>query len=425
MSTEIHVGDLFLKLSEPVDPVGSDLATDDRVRLTASDRPHTDTLPALVDPAVDHDDGVLGLRRADVSEKHARIAEFLDRNKLDGLVLSRPDSLAWFTAGGELRRDLAGPDGSVALFINKHSRAVLSDNVQSPRVFEEEVAGLGFHLKERPWHEPLETTLSSLVRHKRVLSDRALGDLPDGFEQVRPLRLSLTKLERQRIRELGRTLTLAVEATCRNFDPGETEADVAGHLAHRLLREGVVPVDLRIASDDRLDRYRSPSFKAAPIYHRAIVAATGRRHGLHASVTRIVSFGPVGAEFRHHHSIASMVDATYIYFSRVGEPVSEVFRRARRIFEKNLHPHEWTLDYQGSVTGYLAHEVSLTPDASWSLGPDMAVSWSPSVRSARSEDTIVVDARGGFENVTEAQRWPKLEIVVKGYTLPRPGILER
>ena len=107
------------------------------------------------------------------------------------------------------------------------------------------------------------------------------------------LRQRLTGLERQRLRELGRTLTLAVEATCRNFDRGEREADVAGHLAHRLLREGVVPVDLRVASDDRLARYRQPTFKAAPILKRATIAITGRRFGLCASVTRTVSFGPV------------------------------------------------------------------------------------------------------------------------------------
>jgi hypothetical protein len=36
-----------------------------------------------------------------------------------------------------------------------------------------------------------------------------------------------------------------------------------------------------------------------------------------------------------------------------------------------------------------------------------------------------VDGRGGYEVVTEAQHWPKMEVVVKGYTMIRPGILER
>src|SRR5208282_879360 len=136
-------------------------------------------------------------------------------------------------------------------------------------------------------------------------------------DPLRGLRQRLTSLERQRLRELGRTLTLAVEATCRNFDRGEREADVAGHLAHRLLREGVVPVDLRVASDDRLARFRQPTFKAAPI--------------------------------------------------------PKVFRRAKRIYEKFNAPHEWTLDYQGSLIGYSQRESLLTPDSNLIIQPDMAI----------------------------------------------------
>jgi Xaa-Pro aminopeptidase len=231
-------------------------------------------------------------------------------------------------------------------------------------------------------------------------------------------------LERQRLRELGRTLALAVEATCRNFDRGETEADIAGHLAHRLVREGVVPVDLRVAGDDRLARYRQPTFKAAPIKRRATISVTGRRHGLCAALTRTVSFGPPDRDFTRQHELAAMVDATCIYFSRPGEAVSGVFRRAKRIFEKFERPHEWTLDYLGHAIGYAPQEVLLLPDSPAVLESGTALCWSPSVGAARSEDTVVIDGRG-YEAVTEAQNWPKLEVTVKGFLLTRPGVLER
>ena len=120
-----------------------------------------------------------------------------------------------------------------------------------------------------------------------------------------------------------------------------------------------------------------------------------------------------------------MVDATYIFFSRPGEPVSEIFRRAKRIYEKYQAPHEWMLDYQGFATGFSPCEFPLRPDdATLKIEPDTAIRWSPSVGPTRSEDTIVVDARG-YEVVTEAQRWPKVEVVVKGFGIKRPGILER
>lgn len=317
MSTDIHLNGLILPIPDEADL--PDLA--DRVLFTAGDRPNTDTLPVLLDPAADHLDPLMAIRRADVDEKHQRVGQFLDQAGFDALVLSRADSLAWFTSGGELGQYSMGGDmGAVHLFINRTSRAVICDNVQSARVFEEELAGLGFQLKERPWHEDVLRVVSELCHGKKVATDGGLPDSSNELARLRPLRYSLTKAERQRMRDLGRTLTLAVEATCRNFQPGETEADVAGHLAHRLLREGVVPVDLRVAGDDRLARYRQPGFKSAPIANRATITAVGRRHGLCAAVTRIVSFGPVREEVRAAHALAAMVDATCLYFSRPARP---------------------------------------------------------------------------------------------------------
>jgi Xaa-Pro aminopeptidase len=334
--------------------------------------------------------------------------------------------VAWFTSGGNLGLDLGSEVSTVLLFVNHTSRAVITDNVQSARVFEEEVAGLGFQLKERSWYEEPGRIIAELSHNKRVTTDLGtpLSPWSRELDALRALRRRLTPLERQRLRELGRTLTLAVEATCRNFVQGEKEADVAGHLAHRLIREGVVPIDLRVAGDDRLERYRQHGFKNAPIGNRATITVTGRRFGLCASVSRTVSFGPAEPEFRSRHLLAGMVDATCIYFSRPGEVVAEIFRRARRIYEKFEHPHEWTLDYLGYVPGYAPREVLLCPDSPMVLGNDMALCWSPSIGAARSSDTMVLDSRG-YEIVTEAQNWPKVEVAVKGFVIPRPGILER
>jgi Xaa-Pro aminopeptidase len=399
----------------------------DRVRRTAEDRPPEDSLPPMVDPAADHDPpgGAGDGRRADVEAKHDAIRRFLDRKGYDAVILGRADSIAWFTAGGDLTRDLCSERASAMVFVNRNNRAVLTDNVHSARIFEEEVAGLGFQLKERAWYDAPERLAAELGHNRRVAADFPLAPFADERAALGALRRRLSARERDQLRDLGQTLALAVEATCRNFDAGETEADVAGHLAHRLLREGVVPVDLRVASDDRLARFRQPSFKAAPIRKHATIAVVGRRHGLCAGLTRTVSMGPVDPAFADAHQLAAMVDATCLFFSRPGESVREVFRRARRIYEKFGHPDEWVLDYQGCLTGFAPVEELLVPESDLTLESELAVRWSPSVGAARSEDTIVVDARGGFEVMTDAQVWPKLEIMVKGFPILRPGILER
>jgi len=219
-------------------------------------------------------------------------------------------------------------------------------------------------------------------------------------------------------------LPLAVEAPCRNFVQGENEADVAGHLAHRLFREGVVPVELRVCGDDRLARYRQPTFKSAPIQKVATITVSGRRYGLHATVSRTVSFGPVNKEFRDGHTLAAMVGATSTYFSRPGETVSEVLRRSRRIYEKFGHADEWMLDYVGFLLGYSPREALLTPDSTTILEGGTALCWNAGVGCTRSTDTVVIDARG-YEYVTAPQKWPVIDVSVKGFVIPRPGVLER
>ena len=277
MATELHAAGVITAIPGEIDLSGEF----DPVLVTAADRPPNDTLPAVPDPAADHECSELKRRREDIELKHQRIRDFLNATDQDGVVLGRADSVAWFTSGGDLGQDLTSEYSSVLLFINRNSRAVITDNVQSSRVFEEELAGLGFQLKERPWFDEPFRAVAELCHNKKIATDLGSNGCTHWRREgdpLRTLRQRLTGLERQRLRELGRTLTLAVEATCRNFDRGEREADVAGHLAHRLLREGVVPVDLRVASDDRLARYRQPTFKAAPIQKRATIAITGRRY---------------------------------------------------------------------------------------------------------------------------------------------------
>ena len=109
--------------------------------------------------------------------------------------------------------------------------------------------------------------------------------------------------------------------------------------------------------------------------------------------------------------IAAMVDATCLYFSKPNEPVGSILRRSRRIFEKMGRLDEFHLDDQGCRVGYRADEGRLVADRGDSLQAGQALRWSPSVGSARSEDTIVID-EGGFEVVTEAQDWPRLTVSV-------------
>ena len=191
VSTEIHLGSVTLPIADYLDfPEFGD-----QVLHTADDRPNTDTLPILSDPAADHLDAAVAVRRADIEEKHRRVSSFLDQNGLDALILGRADSLSWFTSGGDLSQsNLSGDAGSVYLFVNRTSRAIICDNVHSARVFEEELAGLGFQLKERQWYEDPTRILLELGHNKKIATDGHIAGThwPDFLSAVRLIRSSLT-----------------------------------------------------------------------------------------------------------------------------------------------------------------------------------------------------------------------------------------
>ena len=127
VSTEIHVAGLSSSV-----PGALELTMEfDRVLLTAADRPDTDTLPALTDPAADHGDAELtatARRCRGEASAGSRIPR-RDRARRRGAGAGRLGRVV------HVRRR-PGPGlrlgaGSILLFINRTCRAVITDNVQS------------------------------------------------------------------------------------------------------------------------------------------------------------------------------------------------------------------------------------------------------------------------------------------------------
>ena len=108
-----------------------------------------------------------------------------------------PIPSAWFASGGDLGQDLCSKFGFHPPVHRCACRAVISDNVQSSRVFEEELAGLGFQLKERPWYEDTFQVVAELCHNKRVATDMGGGcsQVRREADCMRALRRRLTGLD--------------------------------------------------------------------------------------------------------------------------------------------------------------------------------------------------------------------------------------
>ena len=362
-------------------------------------------------------------RYTDIQRKHDHVAELLKEREWDALLLHKPCNFAWMTSGGESsRRGMGEP--LAALFITPDSRLVIANNSNSPLIFEEEIPQLGFSLKERHWTEPPQVLLDDLCRSRIVASDNGSGGTIDAAEEVRSLRLRLSSLERARMRIVGRHVAHAVEATARTFEPGQSEAEIAGQLAHRLVHRQITPVQLQVMADGRGERHRNWSYSGDPVQKWCVISAVGSHWGLNVSVTRTVCFGAPDARLLESYRTAAMVEATGIFFARPETPLSKLFRRITRIYEKFGYDRDWRLSDQGSIIGYEPDDLLIRPTTQTPLQVNMAINWRPAIGPAQLGNTILI-AENGYEPLWPADGWPQLRVAVKGVSIECPDLLIR
>ena len=362
-------------------------------------------------------------RRVDIDAKMGRVAALLQGSGCEGLLLLEPENVAWLTSGAAARGVL-DPDSSPAAYCTGEARWVLCANADSQRLFDEELDGLGFQLKEWPWHWGREQFLADLCANRKVACDRPLGDAVVVAETLRKLRRQLTPYEGACLLALGQVVTHSLEATCRTLSAHDTEREVAGQVAHRLMHRGVQPLHVGVAADGRSRTYRQFGFTSVPVQQFAVLTATGRKYGLTATASRTVCFGEVPAELRQDHNAVIRVSASYLASSWTDAVPREILLAGRRIYLISGYEHEWMLAPQGHLTGRSAVELTLTPRTGDLFQAGWAVTWCASAGAAVSCDTFLITDRGP-KPITPTEVWPLKRVRVQGADCVRPDILQR
>lgn len=362
-------------------------------------------------------------RRADVDAKQALVASLLRDTGREGLFVFEPENFAWLTAGAVAHGSL-DPAMQPALYLNADQRWLLASNADSQRLFDEELDGLGFQLKEWPWYMSRASYVSSWAQGRSLACDRPVGDCKLVAEPIGRLRRALTAYEQACLRDLGLAVGHAIEATCRTMSVGQTELEVAGQLAHRLIHHGAEPVSLRVAADGRSALYRRGGSTDTPVRAWCVVAATARKHGLYATASRTVCFGTPDAPLLRTCNAACKVSAAYAATSVPRALSRDVLAAGRRVYQITGFEHEWRGAPQGHVTGRMPVELTLTAATLEMLQPDWALTWTAAAGPADSWDTFLVTEQGG-ELVTTSEFWPAKSIRVQGKDVERPFLLVR
>jgi len=362
-------------------------------------------------------------RRADIDAKHKTIAALLAEQGCEGLLVLDPANLAWLTSGATARNVL-DPDQAPGLFYTAQQRWLVASNVDSQRLFDEELDEMGYLLKEWPWHWRRDQLISALCQSRPTACDLPLPDTKHVGDVLRILRRTMSPYDQACLVLLGQLVAHAVEAACRTAQPGETERELAGQVGHRLLRRGASPVSISVAADGRSLHYRRPGFTSVTVEKGAIVSATARKYGLHVTATRTFSFGPASEGAKNDHFTACKVAATLSSHTWPDSLAREILNAGRRTFLLTGAEHEWQRSPQGFLTGRSPVEASLYPDSEELLKAGWVVVWQPTVNAAAYGDTFLVGEKGPAL-LTPTEEWPVVGIKVAGIEVPCPSILER
>jgi len=363
--------------------------------------------------------------KAEIAEKQRRVNEFLDAGGFDGLLLGRVENFAWFTCGGDSHVSLAAEAGVGALLIQRDRKTLITNNVERPRLTQEEVAEQGFEEEVSSWwDDALPPVIARLTSGRKIASDTALPGVLARPADIARLRWSLTPQEVTRYRELGREVGEAIGEACMSVEPGMTEHEAAAALAEEHFRRGIAPIVVLVAADDRLLRYRHPIPTHNQIKRVVMLVVCGRKHGLIVSATRIVHFGPVPTELAAKHKAVVAIDAAFIANSRPGARIGDVFRKGLEAYAAEGHAEEWKLHHQGGPTGYATRDYRATAEVGDLVQPCQAFAWNPSIAGTKSEDTIIATPDGA-EILSLSPGFPAVEVLADGATVLRSDILVR
>ncbi|MCI0700320.1 MAG: hypothetical protein L0241_04490 [Planctomycetia bacterium] len=360
-------------------------------------------------------------RRADIDAKQELVEKVLNEMNCEAVILLMPAHVSWFTSGLNVRGLIADSERP-GVYTNGRQRWLLCSNVDTQRLFDEELDQLGFQLKEWAWNGGRSDLLYNVSAGRTVAADRPFPNVPMANDRLRPLLRILSAYEQESYRDLGKWVRHAVEATARSISRGETEEEVAGQVGHRLLHHNIEAASISITADGRGSKFRRSGFTSAPINQTCVLQATGQRDGLFVTCSRSVSFDQPPDEFRVAHDLAIKLSAIYRELSKPTGTIAQAAEATNVILGGTPFEFDGRLSQPGYGAGrFLAEELRRAGHEE-SFATGQALVWQPRVGPAACVDTILV-MDNVAESMTPPTEWPFKRVSVRGTPHDIPDLL--
>jgi Xaa-Pro dipeptidase len=337
-------------------------------------------------------------------EKLGRLREAMSAADLDAVYLEGWENVAWLCGGRGNRVVLDSPAGLCGVLVGHNRAWLLTPNNEEARCRAEAFAGLDLPVVTQAWYRlPLwQAALPLLTRGAHFAADVEAGDAIPAAALLAPLRQRLNDYDIARFRALGSDAAEALEAAVVEAEPDWSELEVAGTIAAALKARAIEGAVVLVGCRARAERFRHLVPTEAIVEGGFTASITATRHGLHASCTRAVSFGPMPGELEERFGAIRDVDRAFLAGSRPGASLGDAFEAGSIAYARHGYYDEWKEHHQGGTTGYAGREVFGGPCSEYRLEAGLAVAWNPTVPGAKSEDTFLVTEEG-LEWLTRAE----------------------
>jgi Xaa-Pro dipeptidase len=363
---------------------------------------------------------------AELQAKLARLRAFCDAGGYQGVLLRRRAGFAWLTGGRNSTVERCSEMGVADLLVTRDACFVLASEIERYRIVEEEGLGaLGFELVAFPWGgRDQQEAIDRLRAGRRMAADAAVPGFEPCAAELADLRATLTPEEVERVRGAARASARSFERVCRELAPGMTEWEAAARLMAASVRDGGDAPVVLVAFDERMLAYRHPAPSGKKLQRQALLVRCSEQHGLIFSISRIVTFGEPGPDFRKRYAACARVNAEFISATRPGAVGSEIFARGVAAYAAAGYPDEWTRHHQGGAMGYACRDWIADATCRKVVQERQLFGWNPSIVGTKVEDTILATSQGQ-EILTDMPGWPGFDVEIGGKVVRCADILVR
>ncbi|HOA14731.1 MAG TPA: M24 family metallopeptidase [Bacillota bacterium] len=336
-----------------------------------------------------------------LEKKVADLRAALDARGASAVWIRAGRNVSWLM-GGRPHIGMFTSEAAASLVLSGRRLHLVVDNVEKERLMSEEFQPDGIDIVETDWYrKPEEGSMLKDLFGSDLAQDDAYED------EFRRLRMNLDEREMDAMRKLGAAAGSCVEEACYLARPGMTEHKIASLMAGAAVARGLEVNVLLVAADGRMSRYRHPLPTEKKVEKAAMLSIVCRKSGLHAGLTRFVSFCVPDEGLLSRQRALNAIFARAVTRTRPGADIKDVFSGIVDDYDAAGFPGEWRSHHQGGVTGYSARELKAMPGLSFVVKYGQAYAWNPTVPGFKVEDTYLVGMHSN-ELVTSTPNLPQI-----------------